>query len=368
MNKKTVENLIKEMENTQIFMTDQMTYCEYTESLIQFQNMVTRMVMEDQYEEGMRVDEAIFRLEAKARAKGLSGDQKIRKGITALRIVNRELSICMAGKKGEDLTAKTLMYVTRPNTSFFRNVYISVGENETELDVVVVTDAGIIILENKNTKNDLVITEDGRLLHNGNECYEKKPLGDKMVNKRRLLQERIEEEITKKGLNIPVVIDSMIVFSVPKDVRIFVDDRLRSEKWCFRTSLNHKIDRYYGCVTYSNEQIQIFNEILSQFESQNKRFSLTVDFNIIRRDLAEALIALDDDTCNLKVKETAIEREHKKQVSNCYVCGSDKKIKSEEKDSRRGYISLLFGSSLPRSIATAALTVALAIVTITKKL
>lgn len=367
MNKKTVENLIKEMENTQIFMTDQMTYCEYTESLIQFQNMVTRMVMGNRYEEGMRVDEAIFRLEAKARAKGLGGDQKIRKGISALKLVQKELSISIAGKKGEDITAKTLMYVTRPNTSFFRNIYISVGEDETELDAVVVTDAGIIILENKNTKNDLIITEDGRLLHNGNECFEKKPLGGKMVNKRRLLQERIKEEMSERNLNIPVVIDSMIVFSVPKDVRIFVDDRLRSEKWCFRTSLNHKIDSYYGNVTYTNEQIEIFNEILSQFESQNKRFSLTVDFNIIRRDLAEALIALDDDTSNFKVKETAIEMVNKKQVSNGYVCGTDKKTKSEETDSRRGYIALLFGSGLPRSIATAALTIALAIVPLTKK-
>ena len=44
------EQLIAEMEKTNIFMTNEMTFVEYTDNLMQFQEMVTKMVMGEAHE------------------------------------------------------------------------------------------------------------------------------------------------------------------------------------------------------------------------------------------------------------------------------------------------------------------------------
>ena len=317
------EQLIAEMENTNILMTKEMTFVEYTENLTQFQDMITKKVLGEEFEEGMRMDEAIYRLEAKARAKGIAGDPVFRKGISSLKTVNKEIAISLAGKKGENQVARTLKYINRPNTKLYRNVYISNGENETELDTVVLTDAGIIILEIKNTKDNLTITTDGRLVHSGDECYEKKPLGEKMSNKRKLLKERLEEIAAEKGINVQINIESFIVFSTPKGMRINVDDKFRREKWCFRTGLVKKIDNYIGTCYYSDKEMRQLDEMLGLMESQIKRFALIVDFDEIRADIANMMILFDEEPA---VEDVVLKSVVKNVAAYEWICTETKKI------------------------------------------
>ena len=244
------------------------------------------------------MDEAIYRLEAKARSKGIAGDPVLRKGISALRTVNKEIAINIAGMRGENLVAHTLKFINRPNTKFYRNVHISNGENETELDTVVLTDSGIIILEIKSIKDNVKITPEGRLLHSGDECYGKMPLAEKMGNKRKLLRERLEVLAVEKGFHVPISIESFIVFSTPKGVRIDVDDKFCREKWCFRTGLVNKIDNYIGRVYYYNEQIAQLDEMLKLMESQVKRFALTVNFDEVRSDIANMMVLINEELVN----------------------------------------------------------------------
>lgn len=287
------EKLISEMKSTGILTTNEMTFCEYADGLKSFQDMAVKMVMKDNYEEGMRLDEAIFRMESLARKKGLSQEPIIRKGINALRAVDRELSISMSGIRGEQLVARTLEYISRPEAKVYRNVYLTNGIDETELDAVVVTNEGIIILEVKKTKDDLTITEDGRLIHSGDECYEKKPLGEKMELKRRLLTEVLEKAFADEGVLVPVFVDSYIVFSTPRDVRVRVNDCYHREKWCYRTGVNSRIDNYYGSAKYSDSQLEHISNRIAELESNKKRFQLSVDFDTVRYDFANAITALE---------------------------------------------------------------------------
>lgn len=270
--------------------------------------------MGNDYEAGMRLDEAIFRLESKARANGINYDNQFRKGIAALKIVNKEIAISLSGKKGEDIVAKTLEYIQRPNTTKYRNVYISNDYEETELDNVILTDSGIIILEIKNTKDDVTITEDGRLMHSGDECYEKQPLCEKMQKKRKLLKEKLEKIVNENGWDIPIYVESFIVFSTPKNIKIRVEDKFRKEKWCFRSSLTSKIDSYLGIPYYNNLQLSQLNSALSEIETQVKRFKLTVDFNEVRNDIATILAMFDEEaeivetTESIKNSETRVNK------------------------------------------------------------
>ena len=173
-------------------------------------------------------------------------------------------------------------------------MYITDGIDETELDGIVLTDNGVIILEVKKVKSDLTLTEDGRMVFAGDECYDKVPLAQKMALKRRLLKKCLEKAVADKGLDIPVYVDSFIVFSAPKGQYIKIDDRYRREKHCFRTGLNKKLESYLGCAYYKANQLAQLGEIFSEMESNVKRFETELNYDEVRRSLAEALAVLQD--------------------------------------------------------------------------
>ncbi len=320
---KTKEQLISEMEATGILTSKEMTFIEYANNLTEFQQMILRMIMNEDYERDMRFDAAIFKLDSEARKKGLAQNPEVRKGISALRTVNREIAITLSGIRGENFVSRTLEFIERPEAKVYKNVYISNGKEETELDAVVVTNEGIIILEIKKAKDDLTITEDGRLLHSGDECYEKKSLGEKMELKRRLLKESLEKAFDARKESITVPIDSYIVFSPPKGTRINIKDCYQLEKWCFRTGINARINNYCGQVYYSEEQLEDINRVLSAMEVNKKRFQLSVDFDAIRSDFAGALCILS--LASLKVN--GIDTEKTTSKTN-YERGNVRKYKA----------------------------------------
>ena len=117
-----------------------------------------------------------------------------------------------------------------------------------------------------------------------------------MTLKRRLLKKCLENTIADRDMDIPVYVDSLIVFSAPKGQYIRIDDRYRREKHCFRTSLNKKIENYLGCAYYKEEQLTQLGEIFSVMESNVKRFETELNYDEVRRSLAGALAVLQDDT------------------------------------------------------------------------
>lgn len=311
------ERLIAEMEKTDILTQKELTFVEYAEQLEKFQEIVCRKIMGEEYAEGMRLEEAIFKLESKAREKGMSGDAVVRRGISSLRKVQKELAVSISGIKGEQLVTRTLEYVTRPDVKVFRNVYVADGNDETELDAVVMTDSGILILEVKKIRDDVTISYEGRLVHSSDACYDKIPLGQKMETKRRLLTKRLEELVAQEKLDIPVSVESLIVFSTPKGIRVNVDDKWRRDKWCFRTGLTKRIDAYLGKIYLSQKQQEQMGALLGNMETQVKRFELPLDFDEVRKNYAEAYEVLheenDGKTVTMRHERKKNEEKTKKQ-------------------------------------------------------
>jgi len=191
---------------------------------------------------------------------------------------------------------RTLKYLDRPQTQIFRNVYITDGKDETELDAVVLTDAGIILLEIKKVKTDIIFSEDGRMLRNGDESYEKIPLGLKMKAKRKLLQKYLAEAVAERGLDIPIRVDSLIVLSAPRGTYIHIEDKYRKVKYCFRTGLNKRIESYIGCDHYQTEQLEQLGTILAELASNVKRFEPGLNYDDVRTSIAEALAIIQNNS------------------------------------------------------------------------
>lgn len=289
---RTTNDIVKKMEETGILMSRERTFKEYASEIIQFQDMICKMIAGDSYHEGMRADEALFIMESTARKLDLRSNPAVHNGVLTMKRLQKELAITMSGVKGENLVSRTLEFLNRPNTRIFRNVYITDGCEETELDAIVLTDSGMIILEVKKVKNDLTITEDGRMVFAGDECYEKMPLGEKMAIKRRLLKKHLESIIAEKGLNIPVYVDSFIVFAAPRNQYIQITNRYRREKYCFRSDITKKIENYMGCAYYKSADLEQLGEIIAEMETNAKRFETKLNYDDVRHSLAEALAVL----------------------------------------------------------------------------
>jgi hypothetical protein len=170
--------------------------------------------------------------------------------------------------------------------SNYRNVYVSDGTDETEIDNIVVTNSGIIVLEIKSAKTDITIAEDGRLLHENEISFHNVSMGDKMGKKRALLKYQIETIARERGYDLPVHIDSYIVFSTPYNIRIKVTDLYHQEKYCFRGKLNYIIDGFNSEIHYNDVQLAQINDIIGTLASRQKTFSTNIDFEDIKTSFA----------------------------------------------------------------------------------
>ena len=193
---------------------------EYIQQLCEFQAIVSACVFDG--DDSYRLDNSITRLEEFLRSRDLNDEPSVSAALNELKTANKELRILIAGKNAEERIRKTLAYLQRPEATVYYNVYISGGEEETELDTVLVTNNGIIILEIKGTKQDITISKDGRLLYDNEISYHNDSIGEKMEEKRRLLKAYIQQKLADRGQRFPVRIESCIVFSTPYKARITV--------------------------------------------------------------------------------------------------------------------------------------------------
>ena len=229
----TKEDYIGTMEESGLLMDSEFTMTECADQLGQFEQIVCKMVSGDAYHDRMQFDEAAVVLQNIARKQGLGSDPAVRKSINVMKKLSKETAIIMSGAKGKNKVAKALGYMSRPNSKVFRNVYVSDGQDSDEIDEVVLTDEGVIILEVKKVKSDFTLTEDGKMVLADGACYDDIPLCKKMHNKRMLLKYNIIKQLEAEGKDIPVCVDSFIVFCAPKGLTVHIDNRYRREKFCF---------------------------------------------------------------------------------------------------------------------------------------
>ena len=111
-----------------------------------------------------------------------------------------------------------------------------------------------------------------------------------MSAKRRLLKARIESKLRERGLDIPVHIDSYLVFVTPKRLEITITDNFRQEHWCRRGKLQHIVNNFISDVTYTAEEYAQLEEIIDGLDCNIRRFPTELDLPAIR----DSFVALYD--------------------------------------------------------------------------
>lgn len=290
---------------------------EYIQQLCEFQAIVSACVFDG--DDSYRLDNSITRLEEFLRSRDLNDEPSVSAALNELKTANKELRILIAGKNAEERIRKTLAYLQRPEATVYYNVYISGGEEETELDTVLVTNNGIIILEIKGTKQDITISKDGRLLYDNEISYHNDSIGEKMEEKRRLLKAYIQQKLADRGQRFPVRIESCIVFSTPYKARITVKDMFKKERFCYKSQLNRRVENYYSGTYYESEDLASLNEIISSLECGQKKFQQKIDLAKINNAFAQMMELLtkpkvkgETKAAASSMKEPKIKREGKR--------------------------------------------------------
>lgn len=287
--------IIENVRNSRILNEKELHFDEYVKELTELQNSLTTIALGKGESEFVRLDDAIVRLQNKAWKKGLNKTPEFCKGVKALREINKEIAICMAGMKGENTVAKSLEYVDRENIHTFKNVYLTDGEHSTEIDNVILTDNGLIVLEVKRTKQNVTITEEGRLFHGEDQCYERCPIGEKMENKRRLLKQEIEKQLREKGIDIELIIDSYIVFSAPKGMNILIDDFYKKEKYCRQGKLQYIIRDFESNKKYTDEEMNTLQSIMESIKTKQIGFEIKLNYKELFEDFLGMVNVLEEE-------------------------------------------------------------------------
>ena len=291
--------LKKALEIADIFSRNGFSREEYIEELLKFQSFASQLILND---ENARLDEVIAAVSSAARKNGATASPDFVAGIRGLKAIEKEIAIHMSGKRAEDEVAHSLSFVDRPFFRDFRNVYVADQETETEIDNVILTNNGIIVVEVKSAKHNITIGEDGRLLYSNSESYHNESIGDKMSAKRRLLKARIENGLRERGLDIPVYIDSYLVFVTPKRLEVTITDNFRKEHWCRRGKLQHIVNNYISDVTYTAEEYAQLAEVIESLDCNVRRFPTELDLPSIRDSFVALFSLIEEKPATIEAK------------------------------------------------------------------
>lgn len=152
-------------------------------------------------DEGSRVraDVIVQAVEGKVSALGLQDSESFVTFKQDMQDIGREIALTISGIKGETKGFRALKALEYDaDTYVLHNVCLNDGEGRTEIDALVISPYGVFVIEMKNCRKTMTITEDGyfQKLDNPNYQY---PLGERMCCKEILVREALGE-----ALSVPV--------------------------------------------------------------------------------------------------------------------------------------------------------------------
>lgn len=307
----TKKTLLEELNENNIFTSDTFTYYEYVDQLTKLQTFITKRVFKESYHSLYGIEDVATELKKKAIEFDVFEDEHYSRCLKAIKTVQKELAISSSGKKAEDRVNKMLSnYVNRKDFVNYPNLYISNDNGNTEIDNVILTRNGIILLEVKNIKSDATISRDGRLFIDNDCSYEKMPLAKKMEYKRNLFKSELKKFLKAKGICIDIMVDSLIVFNNSDLKKHFINNQ-SDEAHCTTNELAKIIDDYEEYIPYSLNQFEILNECLSKFSHKKKPFKTNVNFTIIKQNLSYFIDLIEEKELELHCIKTVETNESK---------------------------------------------------------
>ncbi|MBR4607388.1 MAG: NERD domain-containing protein [Lachnospiraceae bacterium] len=297
MNINRVNELMEEMES---FSKEEYCKSELLEELLKLQAEMVRLTYNDQH--ASLADLKLYDVERHLRELNEACDHVADEALN--RFTEGSKAVCnliraeISGNKGEYKAFSALNYLKLPNT-ILRNVELRDGEEKTELDIVVITPAGITIVEVKNTGKDIFIDEQGNYFRTGEFLRLDCNIAEKMATKEMLLKQVLENA----GLG-SIKIQSILVFT---NNRIEVQNRYDRIKTCFVSQLSYQVEGMKGRTV---DDIETVAQVISKAACPES-YPLDFDINGFKRDFATVAAILEEASMRKEEKKEELDVETK---------------------------------------------------------
>lgn len=208
----------------------------------------------------------------------------------------------VSGIKGEQKAFKKLESV-KTNKVVLKNVELEDDENKTELDAIVLTSKGAFIIEVKNTKKDIFISEDGIYYRMGKYMSKDCEIARKMSLKEKLLKNCIGTSV-----NCDLPIEKIVVFT---NDEIEVTNRCNSLKTTFLNYLPILIEEYPGDNILAPEELSIMEDKINKCRKTDS-YPVMKEITIFKETFATALASLEYAASNM---ENEVDKDLKTEVN-----------------------------------------------------
>ena len=167
---------------------------EIVDRLKDLQYAIAHEVCGDDEGSRVRADVIVRVVEERVNALGLQDSECYAVFKQDIHDIGREIALTISGMKGEAKGFRALKALEYDfGTYVLHNVCLDDGEGRTEIDALVVSPYGVFVIEMKNCRKTMTITEDGYFQKLDNPDYQY-PLGERMCCKETLVREAIGED------------------------------------------------------------------------------------------------------------------------------------------------------------------------------
>lgn len=309
---KRKETLAYELTNNILFSDASYTYDEYVTYLLQLHATILKIFFGENYDSCLRLNDGYSCL------KQIMIKYKLMNGNAypiyekAMKILERELAIALAGKNAENRIHHLLTsHLNHEEMATYRNVYLQHGKENCEIDEIILTRNALLLFEIKNTSADIIIDKHGRLYQNNRTTYSSHSLIHNIRTKEIMLKDCMKEKLKDRKVHIDYLSDAYVVFTSAYNTNIRVYDHCHQVPWTTDQNLVKLMKKYQRYIPISTSEYETLKSILDDLQEAKKPFASPIDFH----EILDVLLAMLDEVFFYCDPVEQLHREHPHCVS-----------------------------------------------------
>ena len=240
-------------------------------------NVIVNKLYAEEITKISNINHARTELEQRAEENGVINNPTIQKTLSALDQVWTEYKKISCGYFGEKKALESLRVISSPVT-VLNNIELSQDDIKTEIDALVISKSGIIIVEVKNSKYNAVIDEKGIYRTKNNKeksSFLAKNIVQNMKNKEYVVWKTIDDKFP--GLVSRDLIAGIVMF--------VNDDRRITCKYNDIIALNRNealkyIENHISKELFSIEEIEKIKDTITQSKTESE-YEIEIDFDAV---------------------------------------------------------------------------------------
>lgn len=286
------EILLNQLKNNPLVKTDKINREDKLLEMDNIHNIMSKLVFPKDDPTEIHTDEIKCRLTYLARKYGIAKDPIIINATNDLNRFCKEMSIYKSGQIGETTLSIFVEKSQRPNTYSFKNITLHDKQTseQTEIDHLILTDDGLIILEAKRIKDNITLDQKGHLVHANGECFDR----DKsVVSKIELKKTLLERKLNELGIDFDYKISTCLVLVTPPGKSLYYKNLHGRQQIKLVNQIPKLIENFSSYYPLKNEQKDRLLDAISCLETNKKKDFINFEYSQMISNFEKAILLLE---------------------------------------------------------------------------